>query len=94
MSPVVSTEDGKTAQVDIYRRFIINLGKSVKVVCMSKQIDPIRNTDRQKRPKLYHVIDNGCLYDKNAQKFKPLELHVVALNVDICKLIFLNFNDS
>ena len=47
-------------------RFIINLGKFVKVVCMSKQIDPIRNTDRQKRPKLYHVIDIGCHNDKNA----------------------------
>ena len=66
MSPVVSTEDGKTAQVDKTCGFIINLGKSVKVVCMSKQIDPIRNTDRQKWPKLYHVIDIGCQYDKKA----------------------------
>ena len=47
---------------------------------MSKQIDPIRNTDRQKRPKLYHVIGIGCHYDKSAHKFKPLELHVIALN--------------
>ena len=37
MSPVVSTEDGKTAQVDFTCRFIINLGKSVKVVGMSKK---------------------------------------------------------
>ena len=64
MSPVVSTEYGKIAQVDCIS--IINLGISVKVVCMSKQIYPIRNTDRQKRPKLYHVVDIGCHYDKNA----------------------------
>ena len=63
MSPVASTEDGKTAQTC---RFIINLGKSVKLVGMSKQIDLIRNTDRQKRPNLYHVIGIGCRYDKNA----------------------------
>ena len=44
MSPVVSTEDDKIAQVDRYTcRFIINHGKSVKVVGMSKQIDLIRN---------------------------------------------------
>ena len=67
MSPVVSTEDGKTAQVDRYtKRFIINLGKSVKVVGMSKQIDLKRNADRQKRPNLCHVIDIGFRYDKNA----------------------------
>ena len=74
MSSVVSTEDGKTAQVDIPVDW-----KSVKVVCMSKQIDPIRNTDRQKRPKLYHLIDIGCHYDKNTNKIKPLEFHVIAL---------------
>ena len=45
---------------------IFNLGKSVKVLGMSKQIDLIRNTDRQKRPNLYHVIDIGCRYDKKA----------------------------
>ena len=65
MSLVASTEDGKTAQVDRYTcKFIINLGKSVKVVGMSKQIDLLRNTDRQKRPNLYHVIDIVCRYDK------------------------------
>ena len=47
---------------------------------MSKQIDPIQNTDRQKTPKLYHVIDIGCHYDKHAYKFKPLERHVIPLN--------------
>ena len=31
---------------------------------MSKQIDPLRNTDRQKRPNIYHVIDIGCHFDK------------------------------
>ena len=45
---------------------IINLGKSVKVLGMSKQIDLIRNTDRQKRQNLYYVIDIGCRYDKKA----------------------------
>ena len=70
MSPVASTEDGKTAQVDRYTcRFIINLGESVKGVGMSKQIDLIRNTDPKKRPNFYHVIDIGCRYDKNAYKF-------------------------
>ena len=39
------------------------------VVGMSKQIDLIRNTDRQKRPNLYHVIDIGWRYDKNVYKF-------------------------
>ena len=41
MSPFVSTEDGKTAQVDIPV-----VGRSVKVVRMSKEIDLIRNADR------------------------------------------------
>ena len=36
----------------------------MKVVDKSKQSDLIRNTDSQKRPNLYHVIDIGCRYDK------------------------------
>ena len=64
MYPVVSTEDGKTT---IYTwRFIINLLKSVKVICMSKQIDLIGNTNGQKRPNLHHVVDIDCRSDKNA----------------------------
>ena len=66
MSPVVSTEYGKTAQVDIPVDLFFNLGKSVKVVGMSKQIDLVGNTDCQKRPNLYHVIDIGCRYYRNA----------------------------
>ena len=35
---------------------------------MSKEIDLIRNTDCQKRPNLYYVIDIGCSFDKNENK--------------------------
>ena len=51
---------------------------------MSKQIDPLRNTDRQKRSNIYHVIGIGCHFDKNAYKFKPLELHVIAFKCSTC----------
>ena len=40
----------------------------MKVVGVSKQIVLIRNTERQKKPNLYRVIDIGCRYDKNALK--------------------------
>ena len=40
----------------------------MKVAGTSKEIDLIRNTDCQKRPNLYYVIDIGCSFDKNENK--------------------------
>ena len=64
MSPVISSEDGKPTC-----KTFISLGKSVKVAVESKQIDLMRNTDYQKRPKLYHVIDIKSIYNKTAYDF-------------------------
>ena len=52
------------------RKTIINLGKAVKVAGTSKQIDFMRNTDCQKRPNLYHVIEVGCSLIKMQKKTK------------------------
>ena len=61
MFPVVSSEDGKTTQVDISVK-TISLGKSVKVAGMSKQIDLMRNTDCRERPNLPISCDRDWLH--------------------------------
>ena len=49
-------------------KVLLILGKSVKVSGMSKQIGLVQNTDCQKRPNIYYVIDIGCSLNKMRKK--------------------------
>ena len=64
MSPVVSTEDGKTAQVDNSVDVLLILGNLWSLACRNKSI--LYEIPTVTRGQTYIMIDIGCHYDKNA----------------------------